>query len=378
AFTCTGNVTDNRIDTPISVRFNVNGVDTVVAAVTQATGNFTGTLVLRKGLNTVAVTATDSAGNSSGDTITVTYADAVATVVAGTTPVTAALSDSGSSYYAVNMGANDSATIIVTNVARTDTLTAVIDFKLTGYTVTVERLDSATLTAALGAAGNLNGITSTNYALLDTFIVKFTATDSQGNVVAENSSAPYDGITLTWSYGPNLPAADEAALHVFYFDPTDSKWKQATTVTGLCVAWPDGSTGEKQSLPNDTIAIRVAHLSIWGIFSGGAPVAGNLDNVVIFPNPFKPYDGIANNGEPYDGNPNGMTGIRFVNLAANTEIKIYTVNGELVDDVQMQANQGLAIWDARNKGGDEVASGVYLVVFKANGQVVVKKLAIIR
>ncbi len=377
-YTCTGSVVDNRLDTPATVRVRVNGGTDSTLAVVQATGTFEGPLTLVKGFNTIRVTATDSAGNTSYDEITVTYADAVATVASSTVPVTATISDTGSSLLAVNFGTSDSATITITNVSGSDTLTAVIDFKLTGYTVTVERLDTGTITTSLGSSGNLNGITSSNYASLDSFIVKFTATDSQGNLVADNSSTPYDGITLTWNYGPGISAADEASLHIFYFDPSDSRWKQATTVSGLTTTWPDGSTGEKQSLVNDTIGIRVTHLSIWGVFVGGAPLAANLDNVQIFPNPFKPYDGNAATGEPYDGNPNGMTGIRFINLAANTEIKIYTINGELVDEVSMVANQGLAVWDARNKGGDELASGIYLAVLRANGQTVVKKVAIIR
>lgn len=378
AWTCTGTVVDNRIDTPGYVSFLVNGTASGTVAVTPVSGAFSSVLPLSSGINLVRVTATDSAGNSSFDEFTVTYAT-VAVVVTGTTPVAITISDTAGGTTVVPLGASDSCVLSITNAAGTDTLVANIDFKLVGYIVTVQRLDSNTLTASLGASGNLNGVTTTNYLALDSFVVKFTATDSQGNPVADNSSTPYDGVTLTWYYGGSVTGSDETNLHVFIFDPADSKWKQATTVSGLAVAWPDGgAAGERQSTTNDTLSLRVSHLSIWGVFLGGAPLAGNLDNVQIFPNPFKPYDGLASTGEPYDNNPNGMTGIRFVNLAANTEIKIYTINGELVDEVTMVANQGLAIWDARNKGNDEVASGIYLVVFKANGQVVVRKLAIIR
>ncbi|HPP88547.1 MAG TPA: T9SS type A sorting domain-containing protein, partial [bacterium] len=77
-------------------------------------------------------------------------------------------------------------------------------------------------------------------------------------------------------------------------------------------------------------------------------------------------------------NAGNMTGIHIIGLPANAKIEIYDILGQLVDECEPLTNQGMVIWDAYNKKGEKVASGVYLVVIESPLGKKVKKLAIIR
>jgi len=52
---------------------------------------------------------------------------------------------------------------------------------------------------------------------------------------------------------------------------------------------------------------------------------------------------------------------------AGAEVRIYTLTGELVKDFALAAN-GSASWNATNRAGQPVASGVYFVYVKSGGQ----------
>lgn len=76
--------------------------------------------------------------------------------------------------------------------------------------------------------------------------------------------------------------------------------------------------------------------------------SSSLSNVKVAPNPFKPG--------------RGDSIIRFTNLTGNSEIKIYTVSGELVKKISKEEIQNnLTVeWDVRNAQGEDVVSGVYV------------------
>ena len=56
----------------------------------------------------------------------------------------------------------------------------------------------------------------------------------------------------------------------------------------------------------------------------------------------------------------------IANFSTDAQIRIYTLSGELVDNVRAN-NLGTAEWDGRNQDGKECASGVYLVFVESNG-----------
>jgi ligand-binding sensor domain-containing protein len=93
--------------------------------------------------------------------------------------------------------------------------------------------------------------------------------------------------------------------------------------------------------------------------SGIAP-AKNLTEVVPYPNPFVIREGTEK--------------LTFDRLPYQAKIKIYTVAGELVREI----NAGDQ-WDGRNKAGELVSGGIYLFyVSDASGKNAVGKVAVIR
>jgi len=111
---------------------------------------------------------------------------------------------------------------------------------------------------------------------------------------------------------------------------------------------------------NNVFRITTRHLSIFGLFT---PIVGDLSNVIVYPNPFKPYL--------------GHTEIYFKGLTEKTTIKIYNIAGELVRKIENV--EGETTWDARNNSGNKVASGVYIyIITNDKGNKKIGKLAIIK
>lgn len=93
-----------------------------------------------------------------------------------------------------------------------------------------------------------------------------------------------------------------------------------------------------------------------------------LANVKIYPNPLKLTEGILNY-------------FIFDNLPENTEIKIFNIAGELVKTITPgEINiAGSTRWYLKNDSGCDVASGIYLCLFKhSSGETIVKKFALIK
>jgi hypothetical protein len=98
-------------------------------------------------------------------------------------------------------------------------------------------------------------------------------------------------------------------------------------------------------------------------FIGTKDFAENLENVIVYPNPYKP-----------DG---GVDAVTFANLAENTKIQIYNVTGELIFEVK--ATDISYPWYLINQKGKDVASGVYLyIISNAKGEKKIGKFVIIR
>jgi flagellar hook assembly protein FlgD len=88
------------------------------------------------------------------------------------------------------------------------------------------------------------------------------------------------------------------------------------------------------------------------------------DTIYVFPNPFKP--GTAAGHE-----------LKFDNCPANSEIRIYTISGELIR--KYTGVSGRQTWDGKNMNASDAVSGVYLyVVVKPDGQKVIGKVFVVR
>lgn len=78
----------------------------------------------------------------------------------------------------------------------------------------------------------------------------------------------------------------------------------------------------------------------------------NLNEVIVFPNPYRP-----GSGGPYDAQ-----NITFRNLTSRVKIRIFNLAAELVKAIETDSQGGQLSWDAANDNGEKVASGVYIYV----------------
>ena len=157
---------------------------------------------------------------------------------------------------------------------------------------------------------------------------------------------PNKDITITVSYrDSDIEGLDEAKLTLARYDTEHARWIPIPTVVYADLNKMIGT---------------VKHLSKFAVVQL-AP-ASDLDAVKVFPNPYNP-----NNGN-----------FTIDNLTATAEIKIFTITGELVREVEYTSGNSRAIWDGKNSDGSFVASGVYIVFVKnADGKKSVK-LAVIK
>ncbi|TPW21422.1 MAG: hypothetical protein FD126_709, partial [Elusimicrobia bacterium] len=124
-----------------------------------------------------------------------------------------------------------------------------------------------------------------------------------------------------------------------------------------------------------TITGRTPHFSFFALF---APAAAGLSDFRIYPSPYKPGGGNADEGRPFSaGDPN--SGIVFDNLPADVDVEVFAVTGQRVTRFSQRGGTGRVQWDVRNEDGRDVASGVYVAVVSSPGQsAVVGKFAVIR
>ena len=98
---------------------------------------------------------------------------------------------------------------------------------------------------------------------------------------------------------------------------------------------------------NKQIIVYINHLSVYAIM-GTANAAKAFDDVKYYPNPIQPSKGL------------NYAKMNFSNMSAGTRIKIYTILGQIVRELESDAS-GMAVWDGKNKAGEKAASGVYIV-----------------
>jgi hypothetical protein len=91
----------------------------------------------------------------------------------------------------------------------------------------------------------------------------------------------------------------------------------------------------------------------------------NLDDLVVYPNPFIPSQSISGH-------------ITFKNLTENVDIQVYNLAGERVRTIRKLGGGDEAIWDTRNEEGEEVASGTYIFVVQGDEDTYTGKVIILR
>jgi len=213
---------------------------------------------------------------------------------------------------------------------------------------------AAALTLPSGLSGSSDSLTE--------YIVSYNGTRFTGTLPAPVTiTVPYADANNDGVVDGTSPPIRANTLSLYVLNENTAQWEQVP-----------GSTVD---LANHTVTGQISHLSIFNAF--GTTAANNLGQIRVYPVPFKPDSGDANQGVPYTpSNPN--SGIIFDNLPAQVTIKIYTVTGQLVATLGSGDTLGAVQWDVKNSSGRDVASGGYLAVITSPGQTtVVRKLLVI-
>lgn len=85
---------------------------------------------------------------------------------------------------------------------------------------------------------------------------------------------------------------------------------------------------------------------------------GLVNNIYVVPNPYVAYSDFENPGRTLT--KRGDRVLQFRNLPPQCTIRIYTITGELVDQIEKDDNTSIASWDLLSKEGMRIAYGVYL------------------
>ncbi|MBK6880727.1 MAG: hypothetical protein IPI26_08305 [Elusimicrobia bacterium] len=151
-------------------------------------------------------------------------------------------------------------------------------------------------------------------------------------------------------------------------------------VDTLSIWWLDESRGNWVRLPDPmidtnekTVSAGVSHFSVFAVM--GAP-AFSPSETYPYPIPWRPTGGNAGTGAGQTGTPAG--GITFKNLPSLCTIRIYTVAGSLVKEINHTSGAATETWDVTSDAGEPLATGVYLWVVESNGSRKSGKLAVVR
>lgn len=106
----------------------------------------------------------------------------------------------------------------------------------------------------------------------------------------------------------------------------------------------------------------------------------NVKEIYAVPNPYRSGGSQLTHAD-YRNFPDNK--VRFVNVPAQAQLKIYTLAGDLVWETTNDGGGGTVggniEWDVKNESGNDVASGVYIFKVEAtNGDVVYGRLVVIR
>jgi hypothetical protein len=124
-----------------------------------------------------------------------------------------------------------------------------------------------------------------------------------------------------------------------------------------------------------------------GVTPGTAAPETVTDEIAVVPNPYrgdvvyKEYKPAWEVVPPTRGWHEADRRIQFINIPSPSEIKIYTLAGDLVYTIEHNIpDQGFADWNLTSKNGQTVASGLYLysVEDTENGKVHVGKFVVIK
>ena len=158
----------------------------------------------------------------------------------------------------------------------------------------------------------------------------------------------------------------------------------------MCVLYISFVEGSALPRPNDVYRIgfqRALHFEDTYTFKilpeGGLnseKMAATMDSIQVVPNPYV----VTNALEPAVDNYQleQRRRVMFTHLPARCTIRIFSVSGVLIDEIDVENNSdnGIEKWDLKSREGLEVAAGIYVyhVESKETGEEKIGKLAVVK
>jgi len=164
-------------------------------------------------------------------------------------------------------------------------------------------------------------------------------------------------VKITYTFPVNTTI--NSLANIMFWDKQQLKWKPDQSVSSF-------------NISANTVEFYTNKIELFGIFAPQAAGSGLLMiNVISAPNPFNPNKEVAHIG--YD-----------LNQAAEVEINIHSLNGNLLYNYKMAGNSGYNefIWSGQDSWGQKVSNGIYLgyILARSGGEVKksVVKIAVVK
>lgn len=184
---------------------------------------------------------------------------------------------------------------------------------------------------------------------IDNTLRELNAYNASGILLGSNFSSK---VTLTIPYSETKgivnnisPPVREKTLAIYILDEKDNLW----------VRLPDSAV----DTANNTVTATVPHFSVFALMGTSAT---DLSSAYAYPVPFKLED----------------KEITFTNLSSVATIKIFTISGELVKEIEHTDGEPCQRWDAKTDEGNILASGIYVYCIENEKEKKFGKLMIIK
>lgn len=285
----------------------------------------------------------------------------------------------------IYMDSSGVTTVEIAKSARRDTSDAF-------FTVEILNYDEIWMMANFTDTTRMIELTKIHAANEKTFFSPYARSISTGTF--PDTRSPVRQVTVRRPDGSRAPDTffAEVSLRIPYLTSADSKTligpgllnEQTLIIRKLnegSSEWMAPNTEKTQwvMVDSDQVKITTAEFSIWTVLAGAGAIT-NLDRMVVYPNPFNVKDYFL------AGHPSPAV-VRFAFIPTTTEkIEIFSVAGDRVRtldrtdgaEFRTDGTNIIATWDAKNDYGRDVASGIYVFWIRANGQVKIGKVAIIK
>lgn len=211
-----------------------------------------------------------------------------------------------------------------------------------GQAVTVVAADGSRVVIGAGSVGVAFGVrvttavvSTTTAGLAGTFVNarEFSLVDSSGRIISAALGSPAE-LTLPYLDADQDGIVDntsvrESVLGVYWLDAARGAW----------VRLPDTTVNPV----GNTVRASTPHFSLFALAASGA---SGLNGIVASPVPFRTSQ--------------GHTQIVFTGLPVKATIRVFTVAGEPVVQIEETDGDGRAAWDVKTSAGEPAAAGLYL------------------